>query len=54
MNTAENCMRFAEQCEIAASKAAAPKQRETMRAIARVWREIALERERKLRSGKAA
>lgn len=54
MYTVEECRRRAEECERAAGGVNSPKQRETMLTIARIWRELAEEREQKSRSSNAA
>jgi hypothetical protein len=50
----EKCRSLAEECEQDAARADCPKRREDMLMVARVWRELAEDQERKLRSGKAA
>jgi hypothetical protein len=50
----EKCRSLAEECEQDAGRANSPKFREDMLMVARVWRELAEEQERKLRSAKAA
>ena len=54
MFTAEQCRRLAEECEQDAGRASSPKLHEEMLAVARMWRELAEQKEGKLRSAKAA
>ena len=54
MFTVEECCRLAEECERDAGRATSAKYREDMLMVARVWRQLAEEREQKRRSAKAA
>jgi hypothetical protein len=54
MFTAEKCRRLAEECEQNAGRAGYQVYSEDLQLVARIWRELAEERERNPRSVKAA
>jgi hypothetical protein len=54
MFTAETCRRLAEECEQNASRVGFEEYRKDLQLVARIWRELAEQREQKPRSVKAA